>query len=260
MNSVLGIDAAWTRSNPSGVALVQKLNTVWRLVRVAASYPEFLENVGGSETKCHAPPEAGTLLKSSRRLLGAELDLVSIDMPLAYTPIVGRRVSDNSVFRLYGGRKCGTHSPSAVRPGEISDRLRKSFQEEGYELVTKGVPSRGLIECYPHPALVELMGAPERLPYKHGKIGKYWRELERTARKERLLATWAKIVAALDLVILGTADALDLPSISDTGVVFKSFEDALDSIVCAWVGICAIEGRATPYGDEVSAIWIPTSD
>jgi hypothetical protein len=37
------------------------------------------------------------------------------------------------------------------------------------------------------------------------------------------------------------------------------FEDVLDAIVCAWVAVCTLEGQEQPLGDEVSAIWIPTS-
>jgi len=37
----------------------------------------------------------------------------------------------------------------------------------------------------------------------------------------------------------------------------KAFEDQLDAVVCARVAIEVLEGRALPYGDEVSAAWIP---
>lgn len=43
------------------------------------------------------------------------------------------------------------------------------------------------------------------------------------------------------------------------GAALKAFEDKLDAIVCAWVGICVIEHRATPFGDHDSAIWVPTA-
>ena len=29
-------------------------------------------------------------------------------------------------------------------------------------------------------------------------------------------------------------------------------------LICAWVAICGLEGRAAPFGDENSSIWIPT--
>jgi hypothetical protein len=43
---------------------------------------------------------------------------------------------------------------------------------------------------------------------------------------------------------------------ADSGVERKSCEDALDAVVCAWGAMCALEGRAAPFGDESSAIWI----
>jgi predicted RNase H-like nuclease len=43
-----------------------------------------------------------------------------------------------------------------------------------------------------------------------------------------------------------------------SAVELKAFEDMLDAIVCCWVAICALQGRAIPFGDDTSAIWIPT--
>ena len=50
-----------------------------------------------------------------------------------------------------------------------------------------------------------------------------------------------------------------MPTFADTpiGMELKAYEDALDAIVCASVAICALDGRAPPFGDEASAIWIP---
>ena len=44
---------------------------------------------------------------------------------------------------------------------------------------------------------------------------------------------------------------------ADSGVERKSCEDTLDAVVCAWVAMCALEGRGVSFGDESSAIWIP---
>jgi hypothetical protein len=67
-----------------------------------------------------------------------------------------------------------THTPSAFRPGRISDALREGFERAGYPLQTDRLARPGVIEVYPHPALVELAGALERLPYKTSKVGSYW--------------------------------------------------------------------------------------
>tara|TARA_B100002003_G_scaffold148670_1_gene137814 strand:+ start:724 stop:861 length:138 start_codon:yes stop_codon:yes gene_type:complete len=37
----------------------------------------------------------------------------------------------------------------------------------------------------------------------------------------------------------------------------KTYEDGIDALVCAWVGIEYLRGAATPYGDDDAAIWIP---
>jgi hypothetical protein len=42
--------------------------------------------------------------------------------------------------------------------------LRQSFDRAGYPLLTNMMAPVGLIEVYPHPALVELVGASIRLP------------------------------------------------------------------------------------------------
>ena len=42
-----------------------------------------------------------------------------------------------------------------------------------------------------------------------------------------------------------------------SGAKVKAYEDALDAAVCAWVAICALRGRAKPFGDHQSAIWVP---
>ena len=38
----------------------------------------------------------------------------------------------------------------------------------------------------------------------------------------------------------------------------KRYEDALDALVCAWVGVEYLGGRTLPLGDGDAAIWCPT--
>jgi predicted RNase H-like nuclease len=262
MLAILGIDAAWTLTQPSGVALVAKHSTGWCLTAVEASYQNFLARTDRSflaeERPSGSPPDAPALLASAAILSGGAIDLVAVDMPLARSPIVERRFSDNEVSRAYGGRKCGTHSPSAKRPGRMSDDLNQRFKREGYPLQTVAFQTPGLIEVYPHPALVELADAKERLPYKASKVSTYWPKLQPPDRRARLYQQWDKIVDLLEGEITGVAVALPTLGSSASGVRLKAYEDALDAIVCAWVGICALEGRAKPFGDENSAIWIPS--
>ncbi|NNH63736.1 DUF429 domain-containing protein [Rhizobium laguerreae] len=66
---------------------------------------------------------------------------------------------------------------------------------------------------------------------------------------------WRRIVILLDAEIQGVQDALLLPSSDARGYELKTFEDALDAVVCAWVGTCALAGRARAHGK--SAIRVP---
>jgi predicted RNase H-like nuclease len=55
--------------------------------------------------------------------------------------------------------QCSTHTPSALRPGPVGERLRDRLAAIGYPLLTTAPANRGVVEVYPHPALVELAGA-----------------------------------------------------------------------------------------------------
>ncbi len=198
------------------------------------------------------------LIHKSKDLAGNKPDLVAIDMPIAYSKIVSRRNSDDLVSKDFAARKCGTHSPTPIRPGPISDRLSTSFQQAGYPILTELNKSPGIIEVYPHPALLHLMSEKERLPYKRDKIRTYWPQLTAHERKEKLLKQWSEIIKSLDKHIHGAANAMPLPDTIDPRWKHKSFEDMLDAIICTWVGIYYLNGNITPYGDKDSAIWIPS--
>jgi predicted RNase H-like nuclease len=256
MRSVLGIDAAWTEREPSGVALVADDGSGWSLVEAAASYAGFLETDPIARHR-GSVPDAGVLIAAAAIKAGATVDLVAIDMPLSLAPIVGRRASDNLISSEYGARHSSTHTPSATRPGRLSDELRVAFDVEGYPLAVSGQPTRAILEVYPHPALIELAAADRRLPYKQSKSRKYWPDESTAARRANLIRTWGEIVDLLDVEIRGVKKALPLPSTEARSYELKAFEDTLDAVVCAWVGACAMDGRARAFGDELSAIWVP---
>lgn len=255
MPVVLGIDAAWTLAHPSGVSVVAGDIGNWRLVAVASSYAEFYRLAGFADvmTGFSAP----LLLDAAQRVAGAPVQLVAADIPLAHSPIVGRRESDNAVSRRYGARHAGTHTPSVTRPGALADRMRAEFLTAGYALQVAAPAASGLIEVYPHPALIELMAAPRRLPYKMAKTSRYWPELSALERRAKLIAQWRTIAERLERHIDGVASLLPVPADAAPGSLLKGYEDALDAVVCGWVGTCVIEGAAIALGDADSAIWIP---
>ena len=258
--AVLGVDAAWTDSEPSGVALAVEREGGWSLAAVEASYDHFLGRSNGVEPGDARPrgstPDAAALLSAARMICGRRIGLVAVDMPMARHRIVGRRPCDRLVSQRYGARKAATHSPSAERPGKISDALRAGFEAVGYRLCTAPAAD-GLIEVYPHPALIEFMNETRRLAYKAGKTLVYWSDLSSANRHLNLRAVWSRIVEALERRIEGAKTALPLPSHDIRGWRLKAYEDKHDAVVCAAVAIAALDGEAEPLGDESAAIWVP---
>jgi predicted RNase H-like nuclease len=253
MRSVLGIDAAWTAHNPSGIALAIESDNGWRLAAVAPSYASFYATESAPDAF-----DADRLLAAATRIAGTAPDLIAVDMPLAADLITGRRISDNAVSARYGARGAGTHSPGADRPGPLGHAMMQALATRGYPLHCAGVPtSPATIEVYPHPALIELTGATLRLPYKIQNRGKYWPTLDAAARRAAIFAQWHTISDALDRVLSGTLTLLPLPDPAAPLRTLKAFEDALDAVICAWVGTCVLDGRAESFGDATSAIWVP---
>lgn len=259
---MLGIDAAWTVKEPSGVAAAVETASGWRLAAVAASYDEFIARANGVEPGGERPrgskPSAADLLDAARRICGARIDLVAIDMPMARHPIVGRRPCDKAISSNYGAKRAATHSPSAERPGKISDPLRAGFEDSGYPLCASA-PAKGLIEVYPHAALIEFLEAGYRLEYKVGKIATYWRNDSPDARHRKLREVWARIVEGLERRVEGVKAALPPPAPEIRGWRLKAYEDKLDAVVCAAVAIAGLNGKAKAFGDENAATWVPTA-
>ena len=263
---VLGIDAAWTAHQPSGIALVQNTATGWSCMAIAPSYEAFIAETFGQtwdpEQKARgSTPDPAALLQASQQLAGAAVSCVSVDMPLASTPITRRRAADTAISSRFGPKGCAVHSPSAERPGAIADQLRADFAALGYSLHTNSSDqtAAALIECYPHVALLALLKRDYRVPYKVSRSGQYWKaeKLTCSERIERLLEQFQAINAGLDEHISGIPDVIPEPSEVTTLASLKPVEDMLDGLICAWIGIEHLEGRTVGLGDNTASIWIP---
>jgi predicted RNase H-like nuclease len=266
MTVVLGVDAAWTLRQPSGVALLETTGVRPKLLAVAPSYRAFLRAASGEPVHWdratgEAPPII-ELLNAATALAAAPVDVIAIDMPLATIPITARRAADNAISAAFGAAKCATHSPNPERPGRISRIFARQLRQKGFPLATArheaGV-TPALIEVYPHVALLRLSAKPERLRYKAGKTTTYWPKSSLDWRKRLIAAEMNGIIDILASAIDGLRSRLpavrrdDLRSLS----ALKRLEDALDAIVCAWAGLCYARGQASAYGDETAAIWVP---
>ena len=268
MPAVLGIDAAWTPAQPSGLALlVQGPGVRWRCAALAPSYDSFAALARGTpvdweERPAGSRPDAGALHGAAAALAGAVVAVVAADLPLSTQPITARRRADSAISRAFGARGASTHSPSAVRPGALADRLRQELAHHGYPLAT-GATRPGsipaLIEVYPHVSLLALTGRDFRLPYKVQRSSRYHPGATIRERIHRIISEFTSIVARLGEQIGGIE--LELPAADDVPslAALKRYEDAIDGLVCAWSALRYQEGEADPYGDETAAIWVPRS-
>jgi len=267
MTVVLGIDAAWTAAQPSGVAVVAKddEHAAWHTVAVAPSYTSFLALAEGTavDWTCRKSPGSTApvkeLLAAAESLAGAAVDLVALDMPVALEAFTGRRAADQAISGTFGGRGCSTHSPSETRPGPLGRELMGTLARLGYPLMTTAQADSPTytIEVYPHPALLTLLGRDYRVPYKVGKSGKYWPGLDRPQRIARLLGEFVAMNSALEAALGGTGLRLPRPADVPSLAALKPYEDALDALVCAWVGCRHAEGKTAAYGNRSAAIWVP---
>ena len=266
MTVVLGIDAAWTATEPSGVALVASDSGGWRCIAVAPNYDAFLALPSGASVDwrrsrfCGSAVEVPHLLDAARSLAGDTVDLVAIDMPVATVPITGRRTADNVISSSFGGRGCSTHTPSADRPGSLGCSLSAAFAAAGFSIATsstKAGESHRLLEVYPHPALLALLGRPYRVPYKVTKVRRYFPSSSAEQRVASLLAEFHAIRGALEVSFGRVELPLPEPAHVKSPRLLKPYEDTLDALVCAWVAVCYAQESALAFGDETAAIWCP---
>ena len=271
MTSVLGIDAAWTARNPSGVALVRfHPGLGWECIAIAPSYDAFIRLADEDAAGWAQPgnwerpvrggvPEPEPLLRAAEILSGEQVSVVAVDMPLSKskTPITERRVCDNAVSKIFGGKGCGTHSPTDERPGELSVQLRELLDELGYRLEVSKPDEDTSIEAYPHPAVLSLLDRDYRVPYKVSRSLRYWPGLSVQERAHLLVVEFQSIYAGLSIELHGLpCEFLPAPPYKSLSFL-KRYEDALDALVCAWVGTRYLDGHADHYGDDDAAIWIP---
>jgi predicted RNase H-like nuclease len=269
MTTILALDAAWTDSEPSGVALLAANGSRWRCLCVTPSYGAFIDCARGTPIKWHGSnfrgsrPNVPDLLRAARAIAGGDVDLVAVDMPIATMPFSARRAADNAISVAFGGRGCAAHSPSAQRPGALGAELSGEICKAGYQLTTTIDDAKGtrkLIEVYPHPALLALLRASYRIPNKVQESSKYWPGIDVRGRIARLLSRFANIHAAVKSEIDGVTFSLPTPGSVSSLSSLKRYEDALDALVCGWVAAQFALGKAIPYGDATAAVWVPKVD
>ncbi|MBQ7208245.1 MAG: DUF429 domain-containing protein [Lentisphaeria bacterium] len=245
---ILGVDPAWTWEKPSGIALIEQEGNDWKLEDIAPSFDLFYSDKNIQE-RFQGKIVGGRFdLKKTLEKSGP-VDCIVVDMPISAKPFFGRRKADNAITEEFGKAWCATHTPTAAISKFGVEFVLKA-KECGYILNTN------LIETYPHPAILSLI--PEldkRLPYKVGKRKRYWPEATPEERRDNLYENLQRLRNALSSHIRLPEEYNLQKDASFTQL--KRFEDTLDALVCAWVGIKFKNGLFRKFGDEFSYIMIP---
>ena len=260
MRYVLGVDAAWTNSEPSGVALLKVDNhNIIETVKLARSYEEFYKgNIDWNTFISGSKPDYSMLLKYSYSQ-GWDIDLVALDIPLSPEVINRRRSADQLISTNYGGRGASTHSPNKDRPGEISVDIFQQLTEALFIWNGDVSKSKSFIEVYPHTSIIELFKYDYRLKYKVQKRNKFWPEDTPAQRRLNIIANLNELRSKLISFIPNVADMLH-PLVKDKFYsikYLKSYEDVLDALVAALTGCFYVAGNVKGYGDNSSTIWVP---
>jgi predicted RNase H-like nuclease len=257
---VLGVDAAWTDREPSGVVLLKcdDLSNNY-ILRAGRSYEEF----SSPGMPCWDKPVTGSFPDFPRILetcinLGCAVDVIALDIPLSPDKIVGRRKADNEISRRYGGRGASTHSPTPDRPGALAPSIFSQLTDCEFHWTGGQLSDRPtFIEVYPHVAILEFFGYSYRFPYKVQKRSRYWPYLSAAKRRENIVKNLLELRHRLGDKIGNVIDFLPDIDKECPGKTLKSYEDLIDALICALVGHSFLKGGALPFGDETGVIWVP---
>jgi predicted RNase H-like nuclease len=238
----LGIDLAWSPRHASGVAaLVPVPERDALAVRACALVQGDDELLGFVQTHL-----AATMV-------------IMVDAPLRVPNATGRRTCEALVAQRFGRAEAGAHPSNRARleatcGGVRGERLAAALgafgvREAGLDAAGRG---RTIFECYPHPAHVVLFGLTRTLKYK--KKRQPW-DVARAALAE-YLARMGSLAAPTIELPASLAEAL-APGDS-VGRAYKSREDRLDAIFCAYLAALAPRGRLEMLGSvEEGHIVVP---
>lgn len=200
----IGIDLAWSDRNPSGLVVIDDAGKV-----EASAYLIDLDAIAGF-CLSHATGEPA---------------VVAVDAPLAVPNEQGHREADRALMKLFGGRRLGAHVASRSRLTRVHGGVRG---EALAQRLTGAL--HGIIEVYPHAALVGWFDLPAPLAYKRGSLARRLSGLRELVQLLRRLDQADPPLAVDSAPWLVGQEAEHL-----TGAGVEQLESLLDALVCAYV-------------------------
>jgi predicted RNase H-like nuclease len=209
---LLGLDLAWSKKNPSGVAAIDAAGTLLDVRADLRSDDEILAWV---------------------RAWRGERGVIGIDMPTIVRNATGSRDCEKQLATAFARHHAAPHPANLARPlfraggraRHVIDALAADDVVEDTEIAPNDARTIA-IEVFPHPAHIRLFGLPTVFKYK--KKSRDW---------DDVLPEWERYRAAL-----ASLHAADPPLHLDeripvrvTKLRYKQWDDTLDAITCAYI-------------------------
>ena len=183
---------------------------------------------------------------------------VAIDGPLIIRNESGSREAEKALAKRYAKQWASCHPANLkLYPNAISVTLSEWLLDRGIQHLANPLQQRWQLECYPHPALIEVFSLKKRHAYKKGRV------LQKKAGQMQLAEMLLSLRYRKDLHLLipEKYQALFDPFyISELkGAALKENEDALDAVVCLYIaGLYASGHPFRLFGDvEEGYIAVP---
>ena len=216
MASILGIDLAWRGGNNNSAVSVAQVSGE-RTIQITKVYSNI--------TIWQEIFENEIITKGTKG--------IAIDAPLIVNNISGQRICEKLLSKEYSGRGASCHSTNLTSYSN-SDGVNLSNKLNDHGFAHLNCTGKFQIECYPHPALIEIFSLKYRLKYKKGNI------IERQNR-QGILADRIMSLKQSNVVKLTLSEETkcllrkDYIQSLQRRIEIKQNEDALDSIICAYI-------------------------
>lgn len=222
--TLLGIDLAWKGKNCTGIAVGEVVNGHLLVVELSSA-PMTREQLL-SQVKLWQPKG------------------IAIDAPLIIPNQTGQRDCERQVGRQYGNKGACCHTSNLdLYPDALSVQLSRQLLAAGF---THQQGKHWQIECYPHPALIEIFGLDYRLAYKKGLAKDKRAGQIQLAQYLLSLANHPQMPMQIPS---SCADWLQPQVINDLkGTALKQNEDRLDALVCLYIAFRHHQGQSLCFG------------
>ena len=248
--TIIGLDLAWSTRNRSGVAALCGTAAGGALL----GPPELLSDDTAilAYVQRHAPTGPA---------------IVAIDAPLRVPNLTGRRPAEAALAAAFRANEAGplpANRQLLARNGTVrGEDLVARLGELGFtysDHIAANEARRVVVEIFPHPAMIAIFGLARTLKYKL-KPGRTratrlqaWRDYQAHLRA----LAQADPPLQFDLALL----EVDLAGLGPSAL--KGYEDRIDALFCAYIGLYACRWGATrcqTFGSlEEGSIFTPVPD